>query len=142
MLCLWVFKYKTGSGKFLYGGEVRRGGGKLCYLMLVYRRDHSPLHDGIVAEFDVYSPGAFVQSGLSHLHRALLVVDRLPQESDRPLHVSDLPVHLQDDTHLETRPVICFPSLVTARSLNGHNTYTNVPLLHRLLIIKSTVIKL
>ena len=42
-----------------------------CYDVLL------PLHDGIIAEFNVDSPGPFIKSSLSDLHGSFLVVDGL-----------------------------------------------------------------
>lgn len=47
-------------------------------------------HHWVVAELHVDTPGSLIQTGLSHLHWVLLVLNGLAQQLNVLLHVEDL----------------------------------------------------
>jgi len=63
-------------------------------------------HYGVVAELDVDSACALIQSCLGNLHRALLVLDGLAQQVDVALHVEDL-LHRLLEMGLQLVPGVC-----------------------------------
>lgn len=54
-----------------------------------------PLHRGVVAELHVTPEVHLIESRMDDLQRSLLLHDRLPQQTNVPIHVTDLVINLQ-----------------------------------------------